>query len=100
MVDLKSLQKKIYQNKVDKNFNLTNIPQEICYLHGEVTETFEAWNKQKGKEEMSMELADVAIFTLGLAEMLDIDLETAILKKMAINEKRVYVNGKKVDTTK
>ena len=52
MVDLKELQKKIYQNKVDKKFNLTNIPQEICYLHGEVTETFEAWNKQKGKEEM------------------------------------------------
>ena len=46
-----------------------------------------------------MELADVAIFTLGLAEMLDIDLESAILKKMAINEKRVYINGKKVTNT-
>ena len=60
---------------------------------------FDAWNKQKGKEEISMELADVAIFTLGLAEMLDIDLESAILKKMAINEKRVYINGKKVTNT-
>ena len=100
MVDLKELQKKIYENKVKKNFNLTDIPLEICCLHGEVTETFDAWLKKKGDEEISMELADVAIFTLGLAEMLGIDLETAILKKVDINEKRVYVNGKKIEPTK
>lgn len=97
MIDLKELQKKIYQNKVDKNFNLTNIPQEFCYLHGEVSEAFDAWLKKKSVEEISLELADVTIFTLGLAEMLGIDLEQALLKKIDINEKRVYVNGKKVE---
>ena len=50
-------------------------------------------------EAISLELADVAIFTLGLAEMLGISLEDAVLKKMAINEKRVYVDGKKVEPT-
>lgn len=99
MIDLNELQKKIYQNKVDKKFNLTNIPQEFCYLHGEVSEAYDAWHKQKGTEEISMELADVAIFTLGLAEMLNIDLESALLKKIDINQKRVYVNGKKVELT-
>ena len=69
-------------------------------MHGEVSESFDAWLKKKGTEEISLELADVAIFTLGLAEMLGIDLETALLKKIDINQKRVYVNGKKVDTTK
>lgn len=100
MIDLSEIQKKIYQNKIDKGFNLTNIPQEFCYLHGEVSESFDAWLKKKGIEEISLELADVAIFTLGLAEMLGIDLETALLKKIDINQKRVYINGKKVDTTK
>ena len=100
MIDLKELQKQIYQNKVDKKFNLTNIPQEFCYLHGEVSEAFEAWLKKKDSTEIAHELADVAIFTLGLAEMLNINLEEALLDKIAINKKRIYVNGKKIDTTK
>ena len=40
------------------------------------------------------ELADIAIYLFGIAEINGICLEQAILKKMAINEKRVY---KKVD---
>ena len=99
MVDLNELQKKIYKNKVDKHFNLTNIPQEFCYLHGEVSEAFDAWSKKMDTEAISLELADVAIFTLGLAEMLGIDLEAALLKKIEINDKRVYVNGKKIEPT-
>lgn len=99
MVDLNKLQKRIYENKVKKKFNLTNIPQEFCYLHGEVTESFDAWYKKKDIEEIGSELADVAIFTLGLAEMLGIDLETALLKKIEINEKRIYINGKKIEPT-
>ena len=99
MVDLKEIQKKIYQNKIDKHFNLTNIPQEFCYLYGEVAEAYDAWQKKMDTEAISLELADVAIFTLGLAEMLGINLEQALLKKIAINDKRVYVNGKKVEPT-
>ena len=97
MIDLNELQKKIYKNKVDKHFNLTNIPQEFCYLYGEVAEAHDAWQKKMSQEAISLELADVAIFTLGLAEMLGINLEEAVLKKIEINDKRVYVNGKKVE---
>jgi len=41
------------------------------------------------------ELADVAIYLLGLAEILNINLEDEILKKMKKNKKRVYkkING-------
>ena len=97
MVNLDELQKKIYQNKVNKHFNLTNIHQEFCYIYGEVSEAYDAWLKKMGTEAISLELADVAIYTLGLAEMLGISLEDAILKKIDINEKRVYINGKKVE---
>ena len=35
-MDLKKLQKEIYQNKVDKGFNTTDVNKEFCLLYGEV----------------------------------------------------------------
>ena len=86
----KDLQKRIYENKVKHHFNLTNIEQEFCLLYGEVGEAYDAWLKKKGKEELGSELADIAIYLYGLAELLDYDLGAEMEKKMAINEKRVY----------
>lgn len=88
MVDLKKLQKEIYQNKVDKGFNVTDIEKEFCLIYGEVAESYEAWRKKK--EDLGEELADVAIYLLGLAEILGIDLETEIQKKVYKNSKREY----------
>lgn len=45
---------------------------------------------------MGEELADVAIFLLGIAEMLDKDLGVEITKKMKVNKNRIYKNGRKV----
>lgn len=92
----KELQKRIYDNKVKHNFNLTNIEQEFCLLYGEVGEAYDAWLKKKGKDELGSELADIAIYLYGLAELLDYDLGTEMEKKMAINEKRVYKKVKGV----
>lgn len=86
----KELQKRIYDNKVKHNFNLTNIEQEFCLLYGEVGEAYEAWLKKPGKKELGEELADVAIYLYGLAELLGYDLGDEMERKMAINEKRVY----------
>jgi len=82
------IQKAIYANKVAKGFNVTDIPMEFTYLYGEVGEAFEAWRKKK--ENLGEELADVAIYLLGMAEILGIDLENEILQKMEKNTKRVY----------
>lgn len=46
MVDLKKLQKEIYQNKVDKGFNVTDVDKEFC-SYGEVAEAYEAWRKKE-----------------------------------------------------
>jgi NTP pyrophosphatase (non-canonical NTP hydrolase) len=86
----KDLQKRIYDNKVKHNFNLTNVEQEFCSLYGEVGEAYDAWLKKKGKDELGAELADIAIYLYGLAEILHFDLGEEMEKKMAINEKRVY----------
>ena len=97
MVDLNELQKRIYDNKIKKGFNTTDICKEFCYIHGEVSEAFEAYNKNFEKKELGKELADVAIYLLGLCEILGFSLEDEILKKVKINEKRIYIDGKKIE---
>ena len=62
---------------------------EFCYLYGEVAEAYEAY--LKGKKDLGEELADVAIYLLGLSEILGYDLKEQIEIKMDKNEKRKYV---------
>lgn len=81
MIDLLKLQKEIYQNKVNKGFNVTDINKEFCFTYGEVAEAYEAWRKKK--DDLGEELADVAIYLLGLSEILGINLEDEIQKKSA-----------------
>ena len=88
MVDLKELQKEIYQNKVDKGFNVTDVNKEFCLIYGEVAEAYEAWKKKK--DDLGEELTDVAIYLLGLSEILGINLEDEIQKKVYKNAKREY----------
>ena len=47
MVDLKKLQEEIYQNKVNKGFNVTDVNEEFCLTYGEVAEAYEALIKKK-----------------------------------------------------
>ena len=95
-MDLKKLQKEIYQNKVDKGFNTTDVNKEFCLLYGEVGEVYDAY--RKGKDDLGEELADIAIYLLGLSEILGKDLEEEIKNKVQINKNRKYkdVNGTKI----
>lgn len=87
-MDLKKLQKEVYQNKVNKGFNVTDVNKEFCFLYGEVAESYEAYRKKK--DDLGEELADVAIYLLGLAEILGVDLEDEIIKKVEKNKHREY----------
>lgn len=89
MIDMTQIQKRIYENKVAKGFNVTDIYREFCYLHGELTEACGAYMQKK--EDLGEELADVAIYLLGLAEILGINLEEEISRKIDKNEKRQYI---------
>lgn len=96
---LKEIQKRVIANKVNKGFNITDIELEFCLLYGEVAEAYEAYFKKKS--DLGEELADVAIYLLGISEILGLNLETEILKKVEKNEKRMYkeVNGVMVKVT-
>lgn len=88
MVNLKELQKDVYKNKIDKGFNVTDINKEFCLTYGELAEAYEAW--RKNKDDLGEEIADVVIYLLGLSEILNIDLENEILKKINKNRHREY----------
>ncbi|MBQ3201478.1 MAG: hypothetical protein IJB22_06110 [Clostridia bacterium] len=92
-MDLKAAQKAVYKNKADKGFNTTDVSKEFCLLYGEVAEAYEAWNQKH--DNVGEELADIAIYLLGLSEILGVDLASEIEKKMKINQDREYeiING-------
>lgn len=92
-MDLKATQKEVYQNKIDKGFNVTDVNKEFCLLYGEVAEAYEAWRKKK--DDLGEELADIAIYLLGISEILGIDLSAEIENKVKINRERKYkvING-------
>jgi len=88
-IDLSKLQKIIYQNKVNKGFNVTDIKLELLLILEELAELSEAVRKEK--KNIGEEIADVMIYCLGLCEILGIDARKEILKKVKINHKRKYV---------
>ena len=89
MTTFRAAQDRAWANKQAKRFNVTDVPLEFCLLSGEVAEAFSAWRKGRS-EELAAELADVAIFLLGLAEMTGTDLGQAVEAKLAANEAREY----------
>ena len=87
-MNLKEVQQEIYRNKADKHWNTSSIETELCLMQGEISEFYEAYRKHLPS--IGEELADVAIYLLGVAEILHIDLEKEIERKMSINRNRQY----------
>ena len=88
MESTREVQKRIYQNKVNHGFNVTDVNLEFCLMMGEVGEAHKAWREKDAG--LGSELADVAIYLLGIAEISGIDLGEEIEKKKQINARRVY----------
>ena len=95
-MNLKAVQQEIYQNKVDKNWNISNIETELCLMQGEIAEFYEAYRKRLPN--IGEELADVAIYLLGIAEILHLDLEKEIEGKMRVSRRRQYTQIDGVST--
>ena len=95
MVDLNQLQKEIMRNKLEKGFNTTDVALEFCRAHEELSEAFSKFNK--GEDGVAEELADVAIFLLGMSEILGYDLEKELVAKVEKNKNRKYKKVKSPD---
>ena len=97
VITFAAAQRRAWANKLAKGFNTTDVPMEFGLLVEEIGEAFSKW--RKGEPGVGEELADVAIFLLGLAAMLDVDLDAEVEAKLAVNEARAYVrlpNGTRV----
>lgn len=88
MIDLPKLQKEVFANKVAKGFNITDVNLEFGLTHGELAEAFNAYHKKLS--DLGEELADVMIYLLGLSEILNVNLEEELLRKIEKNKNRVY----------
>ena len=95
MIDLKETQKEIMRNKIEKGFNTTDVALEFCRAHEELSEAFSKFHKNQ--DGVAEEFADVAIFLLGMAEILGFDLEKEITEKVQKNKNRVYRKEKSPD---
>lgn len=51
---MKQMQKDIYQNKINKGFNIKDVNAEFCLIYGEVSEAYEAWNKRREQLEKNL----------------------------------------------
>ena len=92
MIDLLALQKEVMRNKIEKGFNTTDVALEFCRAHEELSEAFSKFSKNQ--DGVAEEFADVAIFLLGMAEILGFDLEQELVRKVEINKSRKYKKEK------
>ena len=94
MIDLKQLQREVYQNKVEKGFNITRHLQGILLSAGRAGRGL--LKLMTGSEPgLGEELADVAIYLLGLAEIRMWIWKVKLCAKLKLTRKRKYVYGKR-----
>lgn len=67
-----------------------NVAISLALEAAEILEHFQWRDQVKDKQELALELADVALYLLQLASITEIDLEKAILDKIEINKTREW----------
>ena len=98
MIDLRYLQREVYQNKVRRNFNVTDVGKEIVLMVEELGELAHAYkNSDKRpapdishKDEMVDAVGDLMVYCLGLCEMLDVDSEEVLATIVEQNKTRKH----------
>lgn len=87
-MEISHAQKLAWSNKIAKGFNTTDVALEFGLLTAEVGEAFTAWRKHL--PDLGEELADIVIYTMALAEMTGLDLDSEVERKITKNLTRVY----------
>jgi NTP pyrophosphatase (non-canonical NTP hydrolase) len=67
-----------------------NLAISLALEAAEILEHFQWSDEVKDNQELSSELADVALYLLQLASVSEIDLEQAVLDKIEINKTREW----------
>ncbi|MBU0648595.1 hypothetical protein KJ969_00595 [Patescibacteria group bacterium] len=97
-MELQKLQQQIYQNKVNRGFNTTDIGKEIILMTEELGELARAYkNSDKkpakeisNKDEIIDAVGDMMVYCLGLCAILGADSEQVLQKIAQDNETREH----------
>ncbi|MBN1377621.1 MAG: nucleotide pyrophosphohydrolase [Gammaproteobacteria bacterium] len=110
-MDIKALQKQLAVFASERDWQQFHSPKNLSMAlaaeSGELLEIFQ-WITEsqsqaldpKRREQAALELADIALYVLRLADVLDINLEHAITHKLKINAKKYPVDLAKGNATK
>ena len=98
MIDLSKLQKEIYQNKLNKGFNVVDVGKEIVLMTEELGELARAYkNSDKkpareinNKDEIIDTIGDLMVYCLGLCEMLGVNSKEVLERIVENNKKRTH----------
>ena len=85
---LREMQAEAWRLKHAHGFNTTDVPLNFMLMIEEAGEAFSSWRRDR--PDLGGELADVAIFLLGLAQMTGVDLQSAVEEKLAVIAGREY----------
>jgi NTP pyrophosphatase (non-canonical NTP hydrolase) len=80
-VQISDAQKLAWENKLTKGFNTTDVALEVALTSAEAGEAFAAW--REGGSGLGGELADTAIFLVGIAQMTGHDLDAEVARALA-----------------
>jgi NTP pyrophosphatase (non-canonical NTP hydrolase) len=102
MIDLTKLQHEIYQNKVDHNFNVSDVGKEIVFMVEELGELANAYKRSNRlpapdiseKPDIVDAVGDLMVYCLGLCEMLQVNSEDILKDIVACNAVRSYESQK------
>ena len=98
MIDLIKLQSAIYQNKVNRDFNVTDVGKEIVLMVEELGELANAYKRSdkkpvpdiSEKDDMVDAIGDLMVYCLGLCEMLQVDSEDVLRDIVELNRTRSH----------
>ena len=77
-----------YEKDSPKKQTLRNLAISLCLESAEVLEHFQWTEQLMDKDDLALELADVALYLLQIAQLAEIDLENAIMSKLEQNYQR------------
>ncbi len=106
-MDIKELERQMHEFVASKGWyepdsprpqTLRNLAISLVLEAGEVLEHFQWSEADAAPGELAGELADVTLYLLQIASLAGIDLEQAVLEKLAVNYGRTWPGADRSDT--